>query len=46
MRWAGKVAHIGDRRYVYVVLVERPEGERPLGRPRHIWGDNIKKNLQ
>jgi hypothetical protein len=35
MRWAGHVAHMGEGRGVYRVLVGRPEGERPLGRPRH-----------
>jgi hypothetical protein len=34
MRWAGHVAHIGEGRGVYRVLVGRPEGKRPLGRPR------------
>ena len=34
------------RRGVYRVLVEKPEGKRPLGRPRHRWGDNIKMDLQ
>jgi hypothetical protein len=38
MRWAGHVAHIGDGRGVYRVLVEKPEGKRPLGRNRHRWG--------
>ena len=35
MRWAGHVAHMGERRGVYRVLVGKPEGTRPLGRPRH-----------
>jgi hypothetical protein len=35
MRWAGHVAHMGEGRGVYRVLVEKPEGKRPLGRPRH-----------
>ena len=35
MRWAGHVAYMGERRDVYRVLVEEPEGKRPLGRPRH-----------
>jgi len=34
MRWAGYVARIGEERGVYRVLVEKPEGKRPLGRPR------------
>jgi hypothetical protein len=40
------VESIGDRRGVYRVLVGRPEGRRSLGRPRHIWEDNIKMDLQ
>jgi hypothetical protein len=35
MRWAGHVAHMGEGRGVYRVLVGRPKGKRPLGRPRH-----------
>jgi hypothetical protein len=35
-----------ERRDVYSVLVEKPEGKRPLGRPRHRWEDNIKADLQ
>jgi len=46
MRWAGHVAHMGDRRGLYSVLVGKPEGERPLGRPRRRYEDNIKMNLQ
>jgi hypothetical protein len=42
MRWAGHVARMGKRRGVYWVLVGRPEGKRPLGRPRRRWEDNIK----
>jgi CRISPR/Cas system-associated protein Cas7 (RAMP superfamily) len=45
-RWAGRVAPIGERRDVYRVLVGKPEGKRPLGRPRRRWEDNIKINLQ
>jgi hypothetical protein len=41
MRWAGHVVHMGKRRYAYRVLVGKPEGKRPLGRPRHTWEDNI-----
>jgi len=44
MRWAGHVAHKGQGRRVYRVLVRKPEGKRPLGRPR--WEDNIKMDLQ
>jgi hypothetical protein len=42
MRWAGHVARIGEWRGVYRVLVGRPEGKRPLGRPRRRREDNIK----
>jgi hypothetical protein len=45
MRWAGHVARIGEKRNVYRLLVEEPEGKRPLGRPRRRWIDNIKKDL-
>jgi len=46
MRWAGHVAHMGERRGIYRVLVGKPEGKRPLERPRHRWEDNIKMDLQ
>jgi len=46
MRWAGHVARMGQWRGVYRVLVGKPEGKRPLGRPRHRWEDNIKMDLQ
>jgi hypothetical protein len=46
MRWAGHVAHIGVRRNVYRVLVGKPEGTRPLGRPRHRWEFHIRMDLQ
>jgi hypothetical protein len=42
LRWAVHVERIGERRGVYSVLVGKPEGKRPLGRPRHKWEDNIK----
>jgi len=45
MRWVGHVACMGDRRRVYRVLVGKPEGMRPLGRPRCRWKDNIKMDL-
>jgi hypothetical protein len=45
MRWAGHVAHIGKERGVYRVLVGKPEGRRPLGRPRRRWVDNIRMDL-
>jgi hypothetical protein len=41
-RWVGHVAHLRERRSVYGILVLKPEGKRPLGRPRHRWEDNIK----
>jgi hypothetical protein len=46
MRWAGHVAHMGEGRGAYRVLVGRPEERRPLGRPRRRWEDNIKMDLQ
>jgi hypothetical protein len=45
-RWAGHVTHMGERRCAYRILVGRPEGRRPLGRPRHRWEDNIKMDHQ
>ena len=41
----GHVAGMGERRDVYRVLVGKPEGKRPLGRPRPRWEDNIKMDL-
>jgi hypothetical protein len=46
MRWAGHVAHMGEGRGVHMVLVGRPEGKRPLGRPRRRWEDDIKMDLR
>jgi len=46
IRWAGYVARTGERRGVYRVLVGKPEGRRPLGRPRRRWEDNNKMDLQ
>ena len=46
MRWAGHIARMGERRGLYRVLVGKPEGKRPLGRPRHRWEDNIKIDNQ
>jgi hypothetical protein len=43
MKWAGHVARMGEGRSVYRVLVGKPEGERPLGRPWRRWEDRIKK---
>jgi hypothetical protein len=45
MRWAGHVARMGEKRNVYRLLVGKPEGKRPLGRPRRRWIDNIKMDL-
>jgi hypothetical protein len=42
MRWVGHVVHIEDREVAQRVLVGRPKGKRPLGRPRHRWENNIK----
>jgi len=46
MRWAGHVACMGESRGVYRVLMGKPEGNRPLGRPAHRRDDNIKMDLQ
>ena len=46
MRWAGHVARIGEWRGVYRVLVGKPDGKKPLGRPRRRWEGNIKMDLQ
>jgi len=46
MRWAGHVAHMGEEKRVYRVLVGKLEEKRPLGRPRHRWVDNIRMDLQ
>jgi hypothetical protein len=45
MRWAGHVAHLLKKRGAYGILVRRPEGRRPLGRPWRRWEDNIKMDL-
>jgi hypothetical protein len=45
MRWAGHVARMGEKRNVYRILVGKPEGKRPLGRPRCSWIDNIKVDV-
>jgi hypothetical protein len=45
MRWVGHVARMGEKRKEYRLLVGKPEGKRPLGRPRHRWMDNIKMDL-
>ena len=46
MRWAGHVARMGEESGAYRVLVGKPEGMRPLGRPRRRWEDNIRIDLQ
>ena len=46
MRWVGRVALMGESRGLYRVLVGKPEGKKPLGRPRHSWENNIKMDLQ
>jgi len=46
MRWVGHVARMGKRRGIYRVLVGKPEGKRPLGRPKFRWENNIKMDLQ
>jgi hypothetical protein len=46
LRWAGHVAHMGERRGAYRVLVGKPEGRRPLVRPRRRWEENIKMDLR
>jgi len=45
MRWAGHVARMVEERGVYRILVGKPEGKRPLGRPRRRWVDNIRMDL-
>ena len=46
MRWAGYVACMGDTRVAYRILVRKPEGRTPHGRPRGRWEDNIKMDLE
>ena len=43
---SGHVAHMGEERGVYRVLLGKPEGRRPLGRPKRRWVDNIRMDLQ
>jgi hypothetical protein len=45
IRWVGHVAHVGERRGIYRVLVGKPKGMRPLGKPRHRGEDSIKIDL-
>jgi len=44
--WAEHVARMGERRNLYRVVVGKPEGRRPYGRPKHTWKDDIKLDLQ
>jgi hypothetical protein len=46
MRWAGHVARMREKRTTYRILVGKPEGKRPLGRPIGRWVDNIKMDLR
>ena len=46
MRWAGHVVHMGEERGMCRVFVGKPEGKRPLGRPRRRWVDNIRMDFQ
>jgi hypothetical protein len=45
MRWAGHIARMWEKRIAYRLFVWKPEGKRPLGRPKRRWVDNIKINL-
>jgi hypothetical protein len=45
MRWAGHAARMGEKRNACRILAGKPEGKRPLGRPRRRWVDNIKMDL-
>ena len=46
MRWAGNVAHMGEERGVYRVLLGKLDGRKQVGRPRHRWVDNIRMDVQ
>jgi hypothetical protein len=46
LRWAGHVARMGEKRRLYSIVVGKPEGKRPLGRPRRRWEDNIRRDLR
>jgi hypothetical protein len=46
MRWAGYVAQMGEKRKAYRILVGKPEGKKPVGRPRCKWANNIKMDLR
>jgi hypothetical protein len=45
MRWAGHVARMEEKRNAYRLLVGKPEGKRPLGRPRRRWLDNVRMDI-
>jgi hypothetical protein len=45
MRWVGHIALMGEKRKAYMLLVGKPGGRRPLGRPRRRWVDNIRMDL-
>jgi hypothetical protein len=44
--WAGNVVRMGEKRNAYRILVRKPEGKRPLGRPRRSWVYNIKMDFR
>jgi hypothetical protein len=46
MGWEGHVASVGERRSAYRILMGKPEGKRPIGRPTHRWECNINMDLQ
>jgi len=46
MRWVGYVTRMGETKHAYIFFVGKPEGKRPLGRPRSRWDDNIKMDLK
>jgi hypothetical protein len=46
MRWSGNVARMGEKSNAYRILLEKPEGKRPLRRPKHRWVNSIKMDLR
>jgi hypothetical protein len=46
MKWAGHVTRMGENRNTYRILIVKPEGKRPLGRPRRKWTDSLKMDLR
>ena len=46
LRWAGHVARMEQGRSAFKILIRKPTGKRPLGRPRRRWKDNIRINLE